>query len=99
MLGEARFPVFDRTRWNREARRDYLTRSSRATARTWPGKESDGSSRPSGPIAKVKMIGRWIVEVHGALGKAQAEDLSVKIGVALRIARDGSDMMNPAKFH
>jgi hypothetical protein len=25
--------------------------------------------------------------------------LSVKIHVELRIARDGSDMMNPAKFH
>jgi hypothetical protein len=45
------------------------------------------------------MIGRWIVKVDSALGQAQAEDLSVKIHVALRIARDGSDMMNSAKFH
>ena len=45
------------------------------------------------------MIGRWIVKVDSALGQAQAEDLGVKIHVTLRIARDGSDMMNPEEFH
>ena len=65
----------------------------------WCEDKRVGVVRAAGPIAKIKMIGRWIIEVHAALGKAQAEDLSVKIDVALRIARDGSDMMNPAEFH
>ncbi len=45
------------------------------------------------------MIGRWIVEINGALGETQAEDLGVKINIALRIARNGRDMMNTVKFH
>ena len=99
MFGEARFPIRDRTRWDRETRTDYLAGSAGPATRTRPRKKGDGRSRPSGPIAKLKMIGRWIVKVDGALGQAQAEDLGVKIHVALRIARDGSDMMNSAKFH
>ena len=99
MLGEARFPIFDRTRWDRETRTDYLPGSARSATGTGPGKKRNRSARPAGPIAEVQVIGRWIIEIDSALGQAQAEDLGVKIHVALRIARDGSDMMNSAKFH
>jgi len=45
------------------------------------------------------MIGRRIVEIYGALGKAKSEDLGIKIDIGLGIAGDGSDMMNAVEFH
>jgi hypothetical protein len=45
------------------------------------------------------MIRRRIVEINCSFNKAKSENLSVKIEIALRIARDGRDVMNAKKFH
>ena len=45
-------------------------------------------------ITVIKVIGRWIVEVHRQLDKAQPEDAGVEIDVGLWIARDCGHVMN-----
>src|SRR2546423_9515612 len=96
---KARFPIVDRVPWNGEADGDNLTYSAHSPSCTRPGKKRNRSSRLTCPIAKIKMIGRWVIEIYCPLGEAKAKNVGVKIDIVLRIARDGSDMMNAAKFH
>src|SRR6059058_6127052 len=51
-----------------------------------PGKESKNATRSPRFVAEVKMVGRRIVEIHGALDQSQAEDAGVEIEIALRDA-------------
>src|SRR5947207_15824216 len=99
MLGEARFPIFDRTRWDRETRTDYLPGSARSATGTGPGKKRNRSARPAAPIAEVQVIGRWIIEIDSALGQAKSDALGVKIDLAMRNARDGRDKKNSTKLN
>ena len=83
---------------NGEARRNNLTIATRAASRARPWKKCQDGSRFSCAIAKIEMIRRGVVEINCSLNKAKSENLSVKIEIALRIARDGGDVMNAKKF-
>ena len=92
-------PVIEGSLRNGEARRDNLTVAARAASRARPRKECDDRSRRADAIAKVKVIRRRVVEINCSFNKAKSENLPVKIEIALRIARDGGDVMNAKKFH
>src|SRR2546423_2839427 len=59
-----------------------------------PGKESKNATRGPRFVAEVKMVGRRIVEIHGALDQSQAKDAGVEIEIALRVAGDAGYVMN-----
>ena len=85
--------------WNRKAGCNHLSGSAGAAPRARPCEKRDCCSGPAGSIAIIKMVSRWIVEIDGAFGETQPECLSIKINVALRIAGNGGDMVNPLKLH
>jgi flavin-binding protein dodecin len=60
-----------------------------------PGEEGEDAAWAAGLVAVVEVIGARIVEVDGALDEAQAEHTRVEVEVALRLAGDGGDAMQP----
>lgn len=82
---------------------EHLGRPRAAPARrgVLPGeKREDGAGRACF-IAEVEMVGAGVVKIDGFLDEAQAQNLAVKVKVALGAARDGRDVM-PAQdtaFH
>ena len=78
------------------------TRQSRAgpSARQFiPQKEGQQRAGRRGVISVIEMIGAGIVEVDGLLHEAQAEHPRVEVDVALRIRRDGGDVMKAREAH
>jgi hypothetical protein len=58
-----------------------------------PWEEGHDGAGGAGVVAEVEVVGAGIVEVDGALDQAEAEDLGVEVEVALRVRRDGGDMV------
>ena len=58
-----------------------------------PGEESDDAARVAGFISKIEVIGARIVKIHGEFHEPQAQDATVEIQVALRIARYCGDVV------
>ena len=85
--------------WNGEADRGYLPAPAGASSRSRPGKKGNDRSGAPDVIAKIKMIAPRIVEIHGPFDQTQAERLGVKVEIALRISRDGSDVMDAGAAH
>src|SRR5690242_15062550 len=99
MIAKSRFPERDCIWRNGKACRIHLSNAARSATRAGPRKKSDRGSGPTGFVPVIKVISRWIIEIHGAFGKTQSEHVRVEIDVVLRITGDGGDMMNPAKLH
>src|SRR5438105_3726442 len=61
-----------------------------------PGEKRQNGSRRATVIAEVKMVSARIIEVDRALDEPQPKQPDIEVKVALRIARDGRDMMKAA---
>jgi hypothetical protein len=58
-----------------------------------PGEERDVRARGPLAVAEVEVVGARVVVVHGALDELQAERPDVEVGVVLRVASDGRDVV------
>ena len=66
-----------------------------------PGEEREDGAGRALLVAEVEVVGARVVEVDGALEKAQAQDLGVEVEIAPGVARNGRDMVQAedAIFH
>src|SRR3954470_10481386 len=94
MLHETLEPEAERGGANGEGRDRDLSHTLTSGAGTGPGEEGHDASRRAGRIAVVQMVGLRIVEVHRALHEPESEHATVEVQVALRVARDGGDVMD-----
>src|SRR6266568_9680268 len=86
-------PVADRIWWNGESRRFDLTGATNSAACPWPREKGQDCSRGAARVAKVEVIGSWIIEVNRAFNKTQSEKPDIKVQRALRIALNRSHVM------
>ena len=70
-----------------------LTVAGATAAETGPREEREDRAGRADAVTVVEVIGGRVVEVHGALDQAQAEDAGVEIDVTARIAGDRGNVM------
>src|SRR6185437_9548437 len=93
MLFESPGPEFQAAGRNRIADLRSHPRTGPAIHYALPGKERKDSARHAVLVAIVKMVSSGVVEIHRPFDHAQSQDPGVKIVIALRVTRDGRDMM------
>src|SRR5205807_3407064 len=92
MPGKPHHPVFERSLRHRESHRiDHPAAAPAAIGQSERKKGEDRAGTP-GLVAKVEMIGAGIVEVHGFLDEAKAQNRSVEVEIRLRINSDRGDV-------
>src|ERR1700744_2452901 len=86
-------PVRQGADGDRKRRGDGLTCASPTLRSAGPGEKGEDSAGSADVVAKVKVIGFRVVEVHGPLDEAQTQDLGIEVQVALRIGCDRGDVV------
>ena len=97
-LLQALQPVAGRVLWNCERDGIDLARAANPTSRAWPREKRQDCARRAACIAEIKVVGAGIIEIHSALDKAQSQQASVKIQIALRITGNRGDVMKSGNF-
>ena len=62
-----------------------------------PGEECQDRRRPPGRVPVVEVVGARVVEVHRLLDQPQPQHPGVEVDVALRVRRDGRDVVQAAR--
>ena len=86
-------PVADGAWWNGESSRFDLTGATNPATCPRPRKKRQDRSRCAACVAKIEVVRSWVVEINGTLNETQSKKPDIEIQIALRIARNRSNMM------
>src|SRR5690625_3103626 len=70
-----------------------------AASRTGNDEVGDDAARAAGRVSEVQVVGAWVVEVHGLLHQAQAEQAGVEVDRALGVTADEGDVVDSVYVH
>ncbi len=86
-------PSLERILRNGKTYANDLPRSRTPAKGARPDEERQDRAGAAGGVAEIEVVRAGFVEVYGSFDKAESEELSVEVDVALRIGGEGGDVV------
>ena len=91
---ETRHPVVEAPRRHAKAGLGDLSRPALPASDVLPREEGEDGARVALLVSEIEVVSARVVEIHGLFHQAQAQYAGVEVEIALRIARDGCDVVD-----